>query len=270
MAAGQQPDDPFALARAPLPQPQPGARRQLEVFGAPLELVLQDERAGRPGRPGDQRPAFQAHRADRIIAAEAIWRAGDVALTPTRFPFAKDQLLLWSCSRRREPSRAMLELALAWEESCGATILGNGMGAAASVTRAHLHVCREQLGFLGALQQEEIPASELHIEPREGLLVLRLSPPFPALCVGLHGPAPLRAAALDALFERRTTPAYSLVSSQGTSWMMPRSGIETPAPHFPQALGSAELWGRWVCNDRETFAALDEEAVAAALAMVGF
>ena len=31
------------------------------------------------------------------------------------------------------------------------------------------------------------------------------------------------------------------------------TATETPAPHFPQALGSAEVWGRWCHQDREAF-----------------
>jgi hypothetical protein len=48
------------------------------------------------------------------------------------------------------------------------------------------------------------------------------------------------------------TAAVNAVAADEAVFVYPRS-IETPAPHFPYALGAAELWGRWCYTEREPF-----------------
>jgi hypothetical protein len=50
---------------------------------------------------------------------------------------------------------------------------------------------------------------------------------------------------------------------------MPRSPIEIPAPHFPHALGAAELWGRWCYADEAAFRDARVEDLVAALRVGG-
>jgi hypothetical protein len=58
------------------------------------------------------------------------------------------------------------------------------------------------------------------------------------------------------LAEARLTAAWNVVCTNGAPPGSARARLETPAPHFPYALGAAELWGRW-CY-------MDEDAVRAA------
>lgn len=63
-------------------------------------------------------------------------------------------------------------------------------------------------------------------------------------------------------------PAFNLVDDGTTTWLLPRA-LETPTPHFPQALGAAELWGRWCYDDEGAFRAATGSDLAAALAAAG-
>ena len=98
-----------------------------------------------------------------------------------------------------------------------------------------------------------------------GVDCLSLAPPFPGVAAGVRGPAPERAVVVHRLLEARTTPAFNLVSQDSTTWVFPRSAIETPAPHFSHALGAAELWGRWCFGDEEPFRAATAKDLEAAL-----
>ncbi len=76
------------------------------------------------------------------------------------------------------------------------------------------------------------------------------------------------AGAVEDLLRRRTTPAFSLVYTSGRAFVMPRS-IETPAPDFPQALGSAELFGRWCFEEESAFATATPASLDRALRRAG-
>jgi hypothetical protein len=186
------------------------------------------------------------------VAEESVWRANGCALTPNRFPFARRELLLWAEDPCREPGLALLETALLLEERCRGTVLLNSMGAAASITRAHAHVLGETLPFLDRLPREPWQALGLDLGEVE---TWQLAPPFPGLAVGVAGAAAARARAVHRLLEARTALAFNAASQNGITWVFPRSAVEIPAPHFPHALGGAELWGRWCYAERAAFAA---------------
>ena len=64
------------------------------------------------------------------------------------------------------------------------------------------------------------------------------------------------------------TSAWNVIVQDGAAWLYPRRA-ETPAPHFPYALGAAEVWGRWCYLDREPFDAATGAALERALALAG-
>jgi hypothetical protein len=76
----------------------------------------------------------------------------------------------------------------------------------------------------------------------------------PFCVLGVRGSADDRATAMIALLEARLTPAWNVIAAGDTTWVVPRR-IETPAPHYPYALGACELWGRWCYMDEAPFAA---------------
>src|SRR5690242_5727659 len=114
----------------------PAARRSLTVFGAPAELVLLPERAQRSGVPAPDRPAFRKSPAERILRDEVLWRRDGLAVTPNKFPFAREQWLLWDERDTREHGPALLHALFAWVEQLHGTGFVNTIGAAASIPRA--------------------------------------------------------------------------------------------------------------------------------------
>lgn len=242
------PPDPRTVATAPF---APAARRTLIVFGAEAELVLLPGRAARPDRPAGGRPAFRAGVAERILATETLWRGGGLAVTPNRFPFAQDQLILWSAEPVRDHDEGFLGQLFAWAAATGGTALLNGIGAAASIPRAHAHLTPTVLPFLGGLGDRPLDAPWL--PSVAGASFCRKEVPF--WLVGVRGAAAARARAVHALQAARLTAAWNVVDHGGSSWLFPRSPHETPLPHFPHALGASELWGRWCYVDEQAFAA---------------
>ena len=216
------------------------ARRELRVFGAPVELALLPGRAARPGRPGAERPAFRPDLGLRIAATEAIHAGPEFVVTPNKFPFARAQTVLWSRRPLREPDAEFLHSALSWTDQRGGSLLLNSVGAAASIPRAHAHHTDEAMPFLPALGEQPFAAPWL--PEVAGASYVQKAAPFALL--GVRGDARARAEATAALQMLRMTPAVSLVACPGEIWICPRA-VETPAPHFPYALGAAELWGRW-------------------------
>ncbi len=243
------PEDPLALFHQPAFAP--AARREMTLFGAPAELVYLPERQARWGVPQAGRPAFPAQFVDRILEQEAAWEGGGMVLTPNRYPFGRRQAVLWAKAPVREPDASMLELLLRLEEKVSGAVLLNCIGAAASIPRCHMHLIGEQLPFLGLL--DTVPAAITAVELPAGVTCLSLAPPFPGVAVGVRGPTRERAVVLHRLLEARSSPAFNLVSQDATTWVFPRSTTETPTPHFPYALGAAELWGRWCFGDEEPF-----------------
>ena len=81
----------------------PSATRALRLHGADVELAWIPERRLRAGQDRENRPAFAPCPADRIIAEEAYWQDDALALTPNKYPFGRDQRLLWMTRPAREP-----------------------------------------------------------------------------------------------------------------------------------------------------------------------
>ncbi len=260
------PDDLFA--RAEHRRFAPSARREIELLGNVVELLWLPERRTRAGVPGAQRPPFLADPAPRIVAEEAIWSDDALAATPNRYPFAARQVVLWSTRPGREPDAAMLAAAFEFTATAGASALMNSIGAAASIARAHLHLVADRLPFLENLATDAVQAgwtAEL-----DAVTVTKASPPFPVCLLRLDGAPLARAGALARLLELRTATAFNAVDDGRATWLMPRSAIEVTAPWFPQALGAAELWGRWCFLDEAAFRSADAHALLAALDRAGF
>lgn len=259
------PVPPVDLPVASLAPYAPAARREATVFGAPVEIVLLPGRAERAGRAESSRPAFAPSPAPRILRDEALWRGGGIVATPNRWPFARAQALLWSEAAAREADPALLEAAFAWADAARGAALVNGIGAAASIARAHVHLTPERLPFLGALRER--PAHDPFLPGVAGATYAWKDVPFCAL--GVRGAPRPRAEAVHALGLLRLTAAWSVVAQDGAAWLFPRA-VETPAPHFPEALGAAELWGRWCHCRRDAFeretGPMLEEALRAACA----
>jgi hypothetical protein len=250
------PTNPFALV--PERPVAIAGQRLAEVFGAPVEIVALPARGQRRGIPMSSRAALQDNRAPDIIAREAVWESPGVAMSGNAFPFTARQVVLWATEPRRDPSLQMLEVAYELEDLVGGTTIVNSMGAAGSITRSHIHLLGQRNDFFSGLPQTRITPRVACLEPEllGACEVLRLGLPFPGVAVGLRGTPADRARAMFHLLESRTTPAFNLIGSGGIAWLVPRSAIETPGPYYPQALGGAEIWGRWCCNDEATFARL--------------
>jgi hypothetical protein len=253
------------LEQAPLPPFAPAARRSVRVFGARVELVWLPDRAARRGRPGDGRPAFQPDIAARILATESLWRDEHLCVTPNRYPFARQQALLWPAQPIREADERFLHRLFAWNDALGGTALLNTIGAAASIPRAHAHLTPERLPFLPALG--EAPATGDFVPAVAEVRFVQKQVPFCLL--GVRGPAPARASAVHALALARGTASWNLVDADGTAWVYPRSAVETPAPEFPYPLGAAEVWGRWCYLEEQPFAAATGSLLERALVRAG-
>jgi hypothetical protein len=250
---------------AELPAFEVAGRRELSIHGAPVELVFVPARAKRHGRANAERPALAPSHAARIVADEALWRGDGHVLTPNRFPFAERQLLLWPEHARREPDVRFWRLALDWVEQSGGAALVNGIGAAATIARCHAHLVGHRLPFLDHLSERPL-ASPL-LATANGVALVQKDVPF--CLVGVRGGSiEARAEALLQLAEARLTAAANLVAQGDAVWLLPRR-IEVPAPHFPWALGAAELWGRWCYMDETSFRAACAEDLERAFLAAG-
>ncbi|MBX3462576.1 MAG: hypothetical protein KF830_05365 [Planctomycetes bacterium] len=257
-------DLPPAGPDARLPPFAATARRTLVVHGAPVELVFVPERQRREGRATRDRPALRRSRAAAIVADEALWVDERHVVTPNRYPFAPEQRILWPRAVQREADPGMWRLAGAWVDAVNGTALLNTIGAAATIARAHVHLLPERLPFLPALRTR--PLRDPPIDPPPGAELVAAEVPFCLL--GVRGPADARAEALLRLGEARLTAAANVVVQQHTAWLYPRR-LETPAPHFPFALGAAEVWGRWCYSERAPFDAATAADLERALVLAG-
>lgn len=240
------------------------ARRTLAVFGAPVELVFVPERRQRSDRATADRPAFGRSRAAAIVARETLWRDERHAVTPNRYPFAATQRILWSVAMQREPDGAMWRAAAEWVDECDGTALHNTIGAAGTIARAHVHLLAERLPFPSALCERTLRSDLIDVPPGASLSAADV--PFCLLAV--RGDATARAETLVRLADARLTAAGNVVLQRGAAWVFPRRA-ETPAPHFPFALGAAEVAGRWCYVEREPFEAATGPALERALLAAG-
>jgi len=262
-SASNLPADPFALH--PAQAFEAAERRELRVYGQSVELLYLPGRAKRQGIPGPQKAPFRPCPMRRILAEEALWQGQGVTITANPFPFAERQLLLWSQDPVREVGREMLEMALLMEERCRGAVMLNSTGAAASISRAHLHLIGDCGGFLPKLPSEAVDPAYLQEDPE--LECRPCSAPFPSFIHVLLGPARSRARAAHRLLQLRSTAAINLISTVGKTFVVPRSSVEIPIPYFPHALGSSELFGRWCYADQDAFAEATGEDLEKALAI---
>ncbi len=258
------PDDPFVLA--PSATAEIAARRTVELFGAVSELAWIPARRHRQGRPGAGRPAFLPQVAPRILAEETVWSNDRVALTPNRHPFGPRHALLWSRTPRREADATLLRAAFDWADRTGGAVLANSIGAAASIPWAHVHLVGEDNPFLPALARCQVADLPADLDTDE-VGIQRAA--APVLLLAVTGPADARAHTVGDLLARRSAAAFNLADQHGTSWLMPRSAVETPAPDFPQAFGAAELWGRWCFDDDAAFGAASASSLERAFVRSG-
>lgn len=257
------PTDPFILI--PASEFEAAGRRQMPVYGQQVELLYLPGRGRRQGIPGPGIPPFRPSPMARILSEEALWRGQGVTITANPFPFAQRQLLMWAEAPVREVSLEMLEMAITMAERCQGTALLNSTGAAASISRAHLHLIGDQGGFLSKLPSEVVHPDYL---PEDPALECRIcTAPFPGFVHILRGPIRSRARASHQLLELRSTPAVNLISTGGQTFIVPRSTLEIPSPHFPHALGAAELFGRWCYADEKAFAEATSADLEKALAL---
>lgn len=241
----------------------PAARRSLTAFGAPVTLAFVPGRKARQSA-NVQRPAFRRSPASRIVGEEAFWRGDGLAVTPNRYPFAGQQRILWPLHPLRDPDPAMWAAICAWCDAANGTALVNTIGAASTIAHAHAHLLPERLPFLAALP-ERTAHHDLVDLPADVALVEKI---VPFCLLGVRGPAAARAAAIAALATARLTPSWNVVVQDGTAWLYPRR-LETPTPHFPFALGAAEVWGRWCYVDEAPFVAATAADLERALVAAG-
>ena len=242
----------------------PAKRRTAVVHGAPVELVLVPERKARHGRADAARPAFTRSPAARIVGEECLWQGDGFVLTPNRYPFAREQRILWPQQPVREPDPAFWQVVFDWVARSGGSALVNNVGAAATIGRAHAHLVPERLPFLEAL-----PECELRTNPIDAPAAIRIAAKAVPFCLlGLRGPIAARATAMILLAEARMTATWNVVAYDDVVWICPRR-CETPDPHFPYALGAAELWGRWCYMDDAPFEQASAGDLEAALALAG-
>lgn len=243
----------------------PKSVRHLSVFGAPVEAVHVPGRKARGNKARRERPSFAASQAQRIVDQETFWRSDGLALTPNLYPFAREQRLLWPTTPLREPDAAMWSAICTWTEAQKGTAMVNTIGAAATIARAHAHLTPERLGFLPGLPERDGPTGLVDL-PAGVELVQK---DIPCCMLGVRGgDVTARGQAIAALAGIRLTAAMGICIQDGTAWMFPRRA-ETPAPHFPYALGGAELWGRWCFLEEEPLAAATGEGLELALVMAG-
>ena len=230
---------------------EPVAERTVSLLGSEATLMLVPGRKSRTGRVHADRPALLPDRAGRILREETLWRGDGLALTPNRFPFAREQRILWMAQPAREPDQRFWQAALQWVDAVDGTVLLNNIGAAATIPRAHAHLIGERSPFLGGLAECALTDAPDLIDLPDRCELLAKQVPF--CLVGVRGGDPAaRALALVRLADVRMTATWNVIATRGEVWVAPRS-VETPTPHFEQALGASEVWGRWCYVDEPCF-----------------
>ena len=227
---------------------QPAAERTLSVFGQTAQLALIPGRQARSGYVREDRPALQRSPVDRILREETYWQTESLALTANKFPFAKNQRILWMAQPAREPDAIFWHAALAWVRASNGTALLNNVGAAATIARAHAHLIDEQLAFLRGLPERPLMTDLIDVP--NGVTLIAKDVPF--CVVGVRGNVAAQAEALMLLGDARLTATWNVILMPDTAWIVPRRQ-QTPRPFFDQAVGAAEFWGRWCYVEQAAF-----------------
>lgn len=227
---------------------EPTAERTLEVYGIPVHLALVPGRKARSGHDRERRPPLQRSPAERILREEAYWRTETLALTPNKFPFGKNQRILWMATPARDPDIHFWRAGLAWADAMDGTVLLNNIGAAATIPRAHAHFIEEKMPFLASLAEAPLQTDIMDVP--DGCEMVRKDVPF--CMVGVRGDLEGKAETLIRIADSRLTATWNVIINKDTVWIVPR-GKQTPAPYFPSAVGAAEFWGRWCYVDEEPF-----------------
>ncbi len=239
---------------------EPTALRTCKLFGQTVQLALIPGRRARSGHLQTGRPALQRNKAEQILREEAYWRTETLAVTPNKFPFAKNQQILWMAHPAREPDYAFWLTARNWVDRSNGTALLNNIGAAATIPRAHAHLIDERIPFLAELPERPLETDLITVP--DGCELVRKDVPF--CMIGIRGSIAGTAESLIRLADARLTATWNVVITKDATWIVPRTK-QTPAPFFKQAVGAAEFWGRWCYIDEESFAAATEADLEQAL-----
>ncbi len=248
---------------AEAPQGLVAGRRSVPAFGLPFEVLWIPSRGRREGVPRGGRPCFAKSRGPRIRREEALWEGEEAVLTPNRFPFAAQHGLFWPREGHpREWPLGFLKECFAIVMGQGGTLLGNSVGASASIPLCHLHLFPNESPVWPQMEFESL--GELEVEG-ERMSVGVPSPSFPLLVVKIWGGSPeARASLCRELLDRRMTASVNIGVSKEATFLFPRRE-ETPSPYYDHALGGMELFGCFVFHDEEGFACARGEALEGAL-----
>lgn len=255
-------DCPPIVPHASLTPFEPTALRTCKLFGQTVELALIPGRRARFGHLDKDRPALQRNKAEQILCEETYWRTETLAVTPNKFPFAKNQQILWMAHPAREPDRTFWLTARNWVDCSNGTALLNNIGAAATIPRAHAHLIDERMPFLADLPERPLATDLITVPP--GCELICKDVPF--CIIGIRGDIAGTAESLIRLADARLTSTWNVVITKDATWIVPRAK-QTPTPFFNQAVGAAEFWGRWCYIDEEPFAAASEADLEQALVM---
>ncbi|GEM_PF-1927786 len=238
-------------------------RRSVQVFGLPFEVLWIPSRGNRQGIPSEDRPIFVKSRGLQIRKVEALWEGEATILTPNRFPFTNSHGLLWPREGHpREWPLSFLGESLGLVSRYGGTLLGNSVGASASIPLCHLHLFPDESKVWPLLPFESLGALKRR---GERVFVGLPSSGFPLFVVKIWGGSPLaRATVCRELLDRRMTAAVNLGADPEALFLFPRSE-ETPNPFYCHALGGMELFGRFVFPVEDGFSDARAEDLEAAL-----
>lgn len=234
-------------------------RRLLPACGTEISLLLTPWRAARRPGGGTPPPAGPDVGA-RVIENEALWEGEGAVLTPNRYPFTEDHLLLWEKRPVREPGPEFLELLLGLcRERKDILAFVNSIGAAATVSRAHAQLARTG---------EPPPVSRAPVQAvdRDGLewAFPPQGGPWPGFFARLRGePAPV-ARALARLVRLRLCPAFNLSVHGDSAWIFFRRK-ETARRAYPLPVGALELSGIFLFEAEPSFHVMTPEKVETAL-----
>ncbi len=239
-------------------------RRVISACGTEISLLLTPWRAARRPGGGTPPPAGPDVGA-RVIRTEALWEGAGAVLTPNRYPFTEDHLLLWEKEPVREPRRGFLELLLGLcREREDILAFVNSLGAAATVSRAHAQLARTG-------EPPPLSKARVHTISRNGM-ELAFPPgegPWPAFFVRLRGETAPAAEALDRLLRLRLCASFNLVFQGDAAWIFFRRREIAPGA-YTLPIGALELSGIFLFEEESSFLAMTPEGIESALREAAF